>query len=44
MGQPLPAAGRDDLLKQLRAAGAGETDLPALLAAGLLAAPAFQWR
>jgi uncharacterized protein (DUF1800 family) len=44
LGRPLPAAGRDDLLKQLRGAGAHEADLPAMLAAGLLASPAFQWR
>ena len=44
IGRPLPAAGRDDLLARLRAAGAGVGELPAILAAGLLASPAFQWR
>ena len=44
LGQPMPAAGRDELLKQLRAAGAQADELPAILAAGLLASPAFQWR
>jgi uncharacterized protein (DUF1800 family) len=44
MGQPMPPAGRDELLKQLRAAGAQADELPAILAAGLLASPAFQWR
>jgi hypothetical protein len=44
LGQPLPAAGRDDLLASLRAAGASASDLPAIVLAGLLAAPAFQWR
>ncbi len=44
LGQPLPAAGRDSLLAQLRSAGASAEDMPAILAAGLLAAPAFQWR
>jgi len=44
LGQPLPAAGRDGLLDSLRAAGAGTSDLPVIVLAGLLAAPAFQWR
>ena len=44
LGQPLLAASRDPLLAQLRAAGAGNEDMPAILTAGLLAGPAFQWR
>jgi len=44
LGQPLPAAARDGLLASLRAAGAPSADLPAILTAGLLASPAFQWR
>jgi uncharacterized protein (DUF1800 family) len=44
LGRPLPAAGRDSLLRQLQAAGTAESQLPAILLAGLLASPAFQWR
>src|SRR5579859_3776355 len=44
LGRPMPATGRDDLLKTLRAAGAPAEEVPAILAAGLLASPAFQWR
>ena len=44
LGRPMPAAARDDLLAQLRKAGAQAADMPAILAAGLLASPAFQWR
>jgi len=31
-------------LVRLRAAGASTSDLPVIVLAGLLAAPAFQWR
>jgi uncharacterized protein (DUF1800 family) len=44
LGRPLPAGGRDDLLVSLRSAGAEPAELPAIIAAGLLASPAFQWR
>ncbi len=43
LGSPLPAPARDTLLQSL-ASLADEPDAPALLAAGLLASPAFQWR
>ncbi len=43
-GQPLAPAQRDALLSALRSAGATAAELPAIVAAGLLAAPAFQWR
>ena len=42
LGGPLAEPGRSHILEALRPAG--EEDLPALLAAGLLASPAFQWR
>jgi uncharacterized protein (DUF1800 family) len=44
LGDPLPAPERAALLSELHAAGASEIELPAILAAGLLASPAFQWR
>ena len=44
LGQPLPPAGRDGLLASLRAAGASAPQVPTIVAAGLLASPAFQWR
>jgi uncharacterized protein (DUF1800 family) len=44
LGQPLPVAESTALLADLRAAGATDAELPAILAAGLLASPAFQWR
>src|SRR5205085_3940014 len=37
LGQPMPAAGRNNLLSRLRAAGAPAAEMPAILAAGLLA-------
>jgi hypothetical protein len=44
LGAPLPAPTRDDLVASLGSAGAGHADLPAVIAAGLIASPAFQWR
>jgi len=44
LGSPLPAPTRDDLVASLGSAGAGDADLPAVIAAGLIASPAFQWR
>ncbi|MCC7361649.1 MAG: DUF1800 domain-containing protein [Anaerolineales bacterium] len=44
LGRPLATAGRNSLLAALTAGGANDEELPALLAAGCLAAPAFQWR
>ncbi len=43
LGSPLPAPARDPLLQSLAGLVDGP-DAPALLAAGLLASPAFQWR
>ena len=42
LGAPLPPATRDNLLKSLK--DADDTELPTLVAAGLIASPAFQWR
>ena len=44
LGAPLPPAQRDSLLTNLSSAGATDSDLPPILTAGLVAAPAFQWR
>jgi hypothetical protein len=44
LGQPPADAVCDDLLSALEAAGAQEAHLPAVIVAGLLASPAFQWR
>jgi hypothetical protein len=44
LGSPLVAAGRDALLAELERSGAREADLPAIVVAGLVASPAFQWR
>lgn len=44
LGAPLPAKLRAQLLKALNAAGTTPDELPAILTAGLLASPAFQWR
>ncbi|MCC6187507.1 MAG: DUF1800 domain-containing protein [Anaerolineales bacterium] len=43
LGRRFSLAERDALLSSLNAAGAAEAELPAILAAGLLASPAFQW-
>jgi uncharacterized protein (DUF1800 family) len=42
-GEPLPAPARDELIALLRRNGAAAEDLPAVLAAAFVAAPAFQW-
>jgi uncharacterized protein (DUF1800 family) len=42
LGAPLPTTTRDNLLNSLKEVD--EAELPALLAAGLIASPAFQWR
>lgn len=42
LGASLPAPARDNLLTALQAAD--ESDLPVVVAAGLIASPAFQWR
>jgi uncharacterized protein (DUF1800 family) len=44
LGAPLDAASSQDLIGALRTAGAHDDELPGVLAAGLLSAPAFQWR
>ena len=44
LNQSWPSAQRDEVLARLRAAGADAGVLPAILTAGLLGSPAFQWR
>jgi hypothetical protein len=44
LGSALPAAEREALLTAIRAAGASDDELLPILAGGLLASPAFQWR
>lgn len=44
LGAPLPLTVSQDLIAALQAAGAQPDDLPSLFTAGLLSAPAFQWR
>jgi len=44
LGTPLPAPASDGLIAALRSAGAPGDDLPAIITAGLVASPAFQWR
>ncbi len=44
LGSPLPAQEGKALLASLRAAGASDDELLPILAGGLLASPAFQWR
>jgi uncharacterized protein (DUF1800 family) len=45
LGQPLPAAQRDKLIADLQtAATPTNEELPSIIAAGLIASPAFQWR
>ncbi len=43
LGAPLPAAQRDSILSAVSDADP-QTELPALLTAGILASPAFQWK
>jgi hypothetical protein len=42
LGTPLPSAARENLLSSLKTVD--EADLPAIVVAGLVASPAFQWR
>jgi hypothetical protein len=44
LNSPWPVVERDNLLGALRSGGAPDDALPAILTAGLLASPAFQWR
>ena len=44
LGSALPAAQGETLLAAIRAAGASDDELLPILAGGLLASPAFQWR
>jgi hypothetical protein len=44
LGGALPESKRDELATALQEAGATDDDLPPVVAAGLTASPAFQWR
>jgi len=44
LGAPLAPAVRDALIAAMRSAGASEEEALAVLAGGILASPAFQWR
>jgi uncharacterized protein (DUF1800 family) len=44
LGSPLPTGEREALLAAIRAAGASDDELLPILAGGLLASSAFQWR
>ena len=44
LGAPLAATSRDELIASVRSAGATEEETLQIIAAGLLASPAFQWR
>ena len=44
LGAPLDPAAGGGLLDVLRTAGASDEELPGIVTAGLLSAPAFQWR
>ncbi|MEP6896283.1 MAG: DUF1800 domain-containing protein, partial [Chloroflexota bacterium] len=43
-GSPLERSARDKLIDSVRGAGATDEELLPILAAGMIAAPAFQWR
>jgi len=44
LGAPLPIAERDNLIASVRSAGGSDDELLPVLAGGILASPAFQWR
>jgi len=44
LGAPLAETGRDELIATVQSAGASEEETLHVLAAGILASPAFQWR
>ena len=44
LGSPLPVAERDSLIASIRSAGGTDDELLPVLAGGILASPAFQWR
>jgi uncharacterized protein (DUF1800 family) len=44
LGAPLEAAARDGLIDSVRRAGAAGDEILQIIAAGLIASPAFQWR
>jgi uncharacterized protein (DUF1800 family) len=44
LGSPLERVSRDELIASVQGAGASEEEILPILAAGILASPAFQWR
>ncbi len=44
LGSPLPTAERDNLINSVRSAGGSDDEFLSVLAGGILASPAFQWR
>jgi hypothetical protein len=44
LGAPLAASARDELIGSVTSAGANADEALAILAGGILASPAFQWR
>jgi uncharacterized protein (DUF1800 family) len=44
LGAPLESAARDGLIHSVRSAGASDEETLQIVAAGLIASPAFQWR
>ncbi|MBM3124232.1 MAG: DUF1800 domain-containing protein [Chloroflexi bacterium] len=44
LGAPLAGAARDELIDSVRSAGAADEETLQIIAAGLIASPAFQWR
>jgi uncharacterized protein (DUF1800 family) len=44
LGTPLDRSARDGLIDSIRAAGAADEEAVHIIAAGLIASPAFQWR
>ncbi|MBV6395870.1 MAG: hypothetical protein HFACDABA_01457 [Anaerolineales bacterium] len=44
IGAPLPESERDALISNLKSAGANEDESTAIITAGILSSPAFQWR
>jgi uncharacterized protein (DUF1800 family) len=44
LGAPLPMTERDNLIASVRSAGGSDDELLPVLAGGILASPAFQWR
>jgi hypothetical protein len=44
LGSPMDRLARDELIDSIRDAGAAPGEILHILAAGIIASPAFQWR